>query len=208
MTAAAVVPWPGQAHRHLTQAINYADGVLDAVTAPLLSHPTPCHAWNLRRLLEHAEESLGILYEGITASRVTASPVRPPAPASGASSAAALVTAFRQRATALLHASAQADGAVPVTVGGHAVPLDCLRTVGALEIAVHAWDVSQACGQCLPIPDEPATDLLAQAFLLVPRLGRAPLFAVPAPAPPRSTSSNRLTAYLGRPARPARWDRC
>ncbi len=81
------------------------------------------------------------------------------------------------------------------------MPLDCLRTAGALEIAVHAWDISQSCGQCLPIPDEPANDLLEQARLLVPRLGRYPLFAAPAPAPPRSTSSDRLTAYLGRPVR-------
>jgi uncharacterized protein (TIGR03086 family) len=204
VTAPAAVPWPGLAHRRLTQAISYADGVLDAVTAQLLSQPTPCHAWNLRMLLEHAEESLGTLHEGITARGVAANPAQTPALASGVSSAAALASAFRQRATALRHASAQADGDVPVTIGGHPMPLDCLRTVGALEIAVHAWDISQACGQRLPIPDESATDLLTQAFLLVPRLGRQPLFAAPAPVPPRSTSSDRLTAYLGRPARPAR----
>jgi len=199
-----VAPWPGQAHRRLAQAVSYADGVLDAVTLPLLSRPTPCRAWNLRRLLEHAEESLGVLHEGITAGRVALRPARPPAPADGASSATALVSAFRQRASALLRASAHADGDVPVAIGGHAMPLDCLRTTGALEIAVHAWDISQACGQRLPIPDEPSTDLLAQALLLVPRLGREPLFAAPAPVPPWSTPSDRLTAYLGRPPRPAR----
>ena len=64
---------------------------------------------------------------------------------------------------------------------------------------MHAWDISQSCGQCLPIR-EPANDLLEQARLLVPRLRHA-LFAAPAPAPPRSTSSDRLTAYLGRPVR-------
>jgi uncharacterized protein (TIGR03086 family) len=198
VTARAATPWPGQAHRRLTQAIGYADGVLDAVTPQLLSHPTPCHAWNLRMLLEHAEESLGALHEGVTASRVAASPAQTPAPASGASSAAALVSAFRQRATTLLNASAQADSDVPVTIGGYPVPLDCLRTAGALEITVHAWDISQACGQRLPIPDEPAADLMTQALLLVPRLGRHPLFAAPAPVPPRPTFSDRLTAYLGR----------
>jgi uncharacterized protein (TIGR03086 family) len=182
----------------LTRAVTYADGVLDAVTPQLLSRPTPCHAWDLRMLLEHAEESLAALQEGITAHRVA---VRPAHPTSGASSAAALVSGFRRRATALVHASAQADGDSPVTVGGRPVLLSCLLTVGALEIAVHAWDISQACGPSLPIPDEPATELLAQARLLVPRLGRHPLFAAPAPALPRSTSSDRLTAYLGRPAR-------
>jgi uncharacterized protein (TIGR03086 family) len=202
VTAPDGAPWRGQAHHLLTRAVSYADGVLDAVTPQLLSRSTPCHAWNLRMLLEHAEESLTVLHEGVTAHRVAASldstPVRP---TSGASSAAALVSAFRQRATALLCASAQADGDFPVTIGGHPMPLDCLRTAGALEIAVHAWDISQSCGQRLPIPDESATDLLPQACLLVPRLGRHPLFAAPVPAPPRSTSSDRLTAYLGRPVR-------
>jgi uncharacterized protein (TIGR03086 family) len=203
VTAPVGAPRRGQAHHLLTRAVSYADGVLDAVSPQLLPRPTPCRAWNLRMLLEHAEESLAILHEGLTAHRVAPSPACPPAhPARGASSAAALVGAFRQRAAALLCASAQADSDLPVTVADHRMPLDCLRTTGALEIAVHAWDISQACGQRLSIPDEAATGLLAQARLLVPRLGRHPLFAAPVPAPPRCTSSDRLTAYLGRPAQP------
>jgi uncharacterized protein (TIGR03086 family) len=202
VTAPVGAPWPGRAHHLLTGAVGYADGVLDAVTPPLLSRPTPCRAWNLGMLLEHVAESLAVLHEGLTAYRVAASPACTPArPAGDASSAAALVGAVRQRAAALLGASAQADSNLPVAVADHRMPLDCLRTTGALEIAVHAWDISQACGQRLPIPDEAAADLLAQARLLVPRLGRHPLFAAPVPAPPRSTSSDRLAAYLGRPAR-------
>lgn len=213
MTASSGAPGPGHAHHLLTRAVSYADDVLDAVTAQSLFRPTLCRAWNLRMLLEHAEESLAALHEGMTAHRVAVTPPLAPAdppsgadsapadPPSGADSAAALVSAFRQRATALLHASAQVGGDVSVTIGSHSMPLDCLRTTGALEIAVHAWDISQACGERLPIPDGLATDLLAQAPLLVPHLGRHPLFAAPVPTPPRSTSSDRLTAYLGRPAR-------
>jgi uncharacterized protein (TIGR03086 family) len=194
VTAPAGEPWPGQAHRWLTEAIGYADDVLDAVTPQLLPKPTPCHAWNLRMLLEHAGESLAALYEGLTIRRVG----QAPATASGPNSAPALVSVFRQRATALLHASAQAGSDVPVIIGAHPMPLDCLRATGALEIAVHAWDVSQACGQRLPVPAGLATDLLAQALLLVPRVNRHPLFAEPAPLPAKPTPSDRLTAYLGR----------
>jgi hypothetical protein len=68
-------------------------------------------------LLEHADESLAALHEGVTARRVAASPTQ--TPASGDSSAAVLVSAFHQRATVLLDASAQADGDVLVTSGGH-----------------------------------------------------------------------------------------
>jgi uncharacterized protein (TIGR03086 family) len=202
VTGPAAAPWPAEAHDRLTQAISYADGILHAVTPQLLSRPTSCHAWNLRMHLEHADESLAALYEGVTDGWVTASPLRTSASGSGASSAAALVSAVRQHAAALLHASAQADGDAPVTIGGHPIPLHCPRTVGALEIAVHAWDISHACGQRLPIPVEQATDLLAQARLLVSRLGRHPLFAAPAPVRRRPTPSNRLTAYLGRTTRP------
>ena len=188
-----------QEHHRLVQAVSYADAVLDAVTPQLLVQPTPCRAWNLRMLLEHAGESLAALYEGFTVSRVSVSP--PQAAISGPSDAAALVSDLRARAVALLDASAAADDGAQVTIGGEAMPLGCLCTAGALEITVHAWDISQTCGQRLPIPDEAATDLLAEALLLVPSLGRYPLFAPPAPVPQGSTASDRLTAYLGRPVR-------
>ena len=127
--------------------------------------PSPCHCCpanpmpclDLRMLLAHAEESLAILHEASPPTSRRERRPRPAHPASDGSSAAALVSVFRQCATALLHASAQADVDLPVTIEGHPMPLDCLRTAGALEIAVHAWDISQSCGQCLPIPDEPPT---------------------------------------------------
>jgi len=188
----------GQEHHRLAQAVSYADVVLDAVTPQLLFRPTPCRAWNLRMLLEHACESLAALYEGFTVSQVAVT--APPAEVAGPISASTLVSAFRVRAAALLNASAEAENGAQVAIGDQSMPLSCLCTTGALEITVHAWDISQACGQCLPIPDEAATDLLAEALLLIPRLGRYPLFAAPVPLPPGSTASDRLTAYLGRPA--------
>jgi uncharacterized protein (TIGR03086 family) len=185
----------GQADHRLAQAVSYADIVLDAVTPQLLSQPTPCRAWNLRMLLEHACESLAALYEGFTVSWVAMSPAQAEV---SPSDAATLVSAFRERAAALLAASAAAGGGGQVSIGGQPMPLGCLCTTGALEITMHAWDISQACGQCLPIPDEVAADLLAEAPLLVPTLDRYPLFAAPAPVPPGSTASDRLAAYLGR----------
>ncbi|HEX3712789.1 MAG TPA: TIGR03086 family metal-binding protein [Trebonia sp.] len=199
MTVPPGPPPPGAAHELLVAAVSYADLVLDAVGPQLLSRPTPCRAWDLRTLLEHAEESVATLHEGVTEHRVALIP--PPAPARPAvCPAAVLVAAFRERAAALLAASACADGDRPVTVGGYPLPADSLRATAALEIAVHAWDISQSCGQQLPIPDEQAAGLLAQARLLVPRLGRHPMFAAPVPPLARSTPSDRLAGYLGRPA--------
>ena len=209
MTVPDAVRWPGQEHRRLAEAVGYADIVLSAVSARLLSSPTPCREWNLRMLLEHADNSVTVLLEGLTARRIAEPPAPVPSgtgpsgtvPSDTARSASDLVGAFRQRAAELLDASAQADGGSPVSVDGHPLPIDCLRTVGGLEIAVHAWDVSQACGRRLPIPEGLAADLLTPAGLLVPRLGREPLFAAPVEPPARSTSGERLIAYLGRPVR-------
>ncbi len=107
-----------QEHHRLAQAISYTDSVLDAVTPQLLFQPTPCRAWNLRMLLEHAGESLAALYEGFTVSRVAVSP--PEAESSGPGDAAAVVSDLRARAAALLDASAAADGGAQVTIGDEA----------------------------------------------------------------------------------------
>ena len=209
--------WPGQEHRRLTEAVGYADVVLDAVSTRPLSSPTPCRGWNLRMLLEHADDSLSVLLEGLTALRIAPPPaplltgtglpgtgLPVTVPPDEALTAPELIGAFRRRAAELLGASAQADGGDPVSVEGHALPIDCLRAVGVLEIAVHAWDISQACGQRLPLPEGLAAALLTQVDVLVPLLGREPLFAAPVPVPGRPTSGELLIAYLGRPGR---WER-
>jgi len=187
----------GQAHHRLTQAAGYADGVLGAVTEALLARPTPCRGWNLGMLLEHVGESLAALHEGVSAQPVALDAAFPGLDPVDRC-AATLVGTVRQRTAALLGLSARADGDAPVSVGAHPLPLDCLLTVGALEIAVHAWDISLACGQGWPIPDELAADLLTQAQVLVPRLDREPLFAAPAPVGAAGTPSDQLVAYLGR----------
>lgn len=201
MTVTEPMRWPGQEHRRLAAAVRYADVVLGAVSTRLLPSPTPCRAWNVRMLLEHADDSLAVLIEGLTVQRIAEPPAVPPPDA--ARSASDLVGALRRRAAELLDASAQADGGSQVSVDGHPLPIDCLRSVGVLEIAVHAWDISQACGQRLPVPEDLAAGLLTQVGLLVPRIGREPLFAAPVQVPARSTAGERLIAYLGRPARPA-----
>jgi uncharacterized protein (TIGR03086 family) len=196
----------GPAHQRLTQVAGYADGVLDLVTPALLPWPTPCRAWNLGMLLDHLGESLTALCEGVSAHCValSAPAARDFHPDAEHWSATTLVATVRRRAAVLLHASAQADSDALVSVGGHSMAIDCLLTVGALEIAVHAWDVAQACGQPVPIPAWAATDLLAQARVLVPPGDRAPLFAAPAPVSAQATPSDQLIAYLGRALTSAR----
>jgi hypothetical protein len=73
-----------------------------------------------------------------------------------------------------------------------------MECAGAIEIAVHGWDISRACGQHRPIPDALAASLLAVAPLLIPETGRYPLFSPPVTATAQAGPGDRLVAYLGR----------
>jgi hypothetical protein len=77
-----------------------------------------------------------------------------------------------------------------------------MAAAAALEVAVHGWDISRACGQRQPIPRALATPLLVIAPVLVPRTGRHPLFAALVTVPAMAGPSDRLAAFLGRTPRP------
>jgi uncharacterized protein (TIGR03086 family) len=178
----------------LEPAIGYALDAIQAVTPDLLSRATPCRGWDLRMLLRHASESLTALCEGACGGRVGLRPAAEDATADP-------VRTFRDRAGLLLGAWTSAPGPPEViAIADRCLPPGILAAAGALEIAVHGWDMSQACGQCRPIPALLAADLLEVASLLVPALGRDPLFAAPVAVAPMADPSDRLAAFLGRPA--------
>ena len=176
----------------LEPAIGYALDAIQAVTPDLMSRATPCRGWDLRMLLRHACESLAALCEGARGGRVDLQPAAEDATAD-------LVRTFRDRAGLLLGAWTSTTGPPEVAIADRCLPYGILAAVGALEIAVHGWDVSQACGHCRPIPPLLAVDLLEVAPLLVPPLGRHPLFAAPVAVAPMAGPSDRLAAFLGRP---------
>jgi hypothetical protein len=103
------------------------------------------------------------------------------------------------RAGLLLHAWAAARGRRPViAIADRCVTLHILADLGALELAVHGWDISRAAGRCRPIPPALASDLLEIAPRLVPVTGREPLFAAPVAMAATACPSDRLAAFLGR----------
>ena len=176
----------------LPRAIDYALGSIEAVTPDLLGRPTPCRRWDLRMLLRHTCESMTALHEGLVAGRVGLEPTPD-------ESAADPAWVFRERAYRLRDAW-QAVGGRRRDIEVVDCPLadSVMAGAGALEIAVHGWDISQACGQHRPIPPDLAFDLLALSALLVPESGRQPLFAAPAAATPAAGPSELLIAFLGR----------
>jgi len=73
-----------------------------------------------------------------------------------------------------------------------------VTSAGAIDVAVHGWDVARACGSTQPIPEQLAQDMLEISPLLVTRDDRPERFAAPIPVPPQASASDRLVAYLGR----------
>ena len=177
----------------LQRAIRYALGAIQAVTPDRLSDPTPCQDWDLRMLLRHACESVAALQEGVDTGRVALCPVRDD------EAAADPTGIFRARAIRLLDAwtNAARHGRA-IDIADQQLADTVMAGAGALEIAVHGWDISQTCGRQQPIPLDLAVELLAIASLLVPETNRHPLFAAPVAVSQTAEPSERLLAFLGR----------
>lgn len=85
-----------------------------------------------------------------------------------------------------------------IRVGGRPITATLLAQTGAIEIAVHGWDVAATCGTGRPIPPELAVDMLAVCRLIVTDATRYPMFAAPIAISHRASPGDRLVAFLGR----------
>ncbi|MDK1475771.1 TIGR03086 family metal-binding protein [Streptomyces sp. 549] len=213
-------PGPQQGAELLERAVAYALGAVARVSPPVphaplphaplphvpvpLSRPTPCQGWDLGMLLRHLNESVAALDEGARQLRVGLRP-GPEEAAQAADPAAA----FRAAAARLLGAwTAAGPGTPPLAVGGCPMAAGLVAAAGALEIAVHGWDVHRACGvtgAAGAVPTRLAAELLALAPVLVPpSVRRGDLFGPPVPVPSSAGPSERLVALLGRAPGPCR----
>ncbi len=188
----------------LAGAIGYTLGVCALVGPGEMALPTPCADWDLGMLLAHLSESMADLETVIRTGHLDLE--RPPYQAVGEP-----VETLRDRAAQLLCAAYGFSGPGFVAVGGLPVPAGLVACTGAVEIAVHGWDVSAArgsasrdragrdragCGGVRPIPAALATRMLRLGPLLV--AGREGLFAAPVDVPAQASPGDRLVGYLGR----------
>lgn len=177
----------------LERAVGYTLGSLRLVEDHLMSRPTPCHGWDLRDLLAHMNDSLAALQEAAALGEVVL----------GGSEEASdprldPVAALRDRACAIMGAWTSETGSELVSVGGRQVPSGYVTGAGAIEVAVHGWDVAVACGEQRPIPRRLADELLELCYLLVVPEDRPSRFAARVEVSPWSPSGDRLLAYVGR----------
>ena len=188
----------------LAGAIGYTLGVCALAGPHDMALPTPCADWNLAMLLAHLSASMADLETAISAGTLDLE--CPPDHAAGDP-----VEILRDRAAQLLCA-AYGYG-VPgrfVAVSGLLVPAGLVACTGAVEIAVHGWDVSVARGAAdrgrvrpvnpkepvRPIPAALASRMLGLCPLLV--AGREGLFADPVEVAAQASPGDKLVAFLGR----------
>jgi uncharacterized protein (TIGR03086 family) len=184
----------GEVTTLVEQAISYAGRSVLDVTPALLPRPTPCRGWDLEMLLMHASDSLAALHDATVTGQVALTSAAP-----DRDRAADPARTFRDRAVRLLAARAAAGHRHQVLdIGDLQLSAIAVECAGATEIAVHGWDISQACGLNRPIPDALAISLLAIAPLLIPETGRHPQFSPPVTAAAQAGPGDRLVAYLGR----------
>ncbi|MFJ6659239.1 TIGR03086 family metal-binding protein [Streptomyces sp. NPDC091377] len=175
----------------LERSLAYALGSVAGVETAGLRRGTPCADWDLGRLLGHLDDSLDALYEGLTGGAIG------PFPGAGEFSGAAC--GFRRRACAVLGAWA-AGPPDRVLIGERPLDIRVVAAVGAVEIAVHGWDVARACGQIRPLPVPLAAELLPVARSVVADEDRGVRFAAPVTVPESARADERLLAFLGRRA--------
>lgn len=176
----------------LACAIRYAEGSLRLVTPADLPRPTPCSAWNLRELLVHMNESFVVLEEAVLDRSVVLRPAALPDVGTDP------VAALRDRACRLTRSWVRSRDRGDIRVGGVPLPSGVAAAAGALEVAVHGWDVAQAVGRNRPIPQDLALELLSCADVFVTDADRPARFAAPVPAPLWAGAGERLLAGLGR----------
>src|SRR6476469_1718876 len=176
----------------LERAVGYTRTSLQLVAGTDLAAPTPCARWDLLGLLRHMNDALAAFTEAAEIGYVDLVPVR------GTDPGAELVDRLKGRACALLAAWSHHPGPGSVGVHDRALRSDLLAAAGSLEIAVHGWDVAQACGVDRPIPAGLALELLDVVPLFVHDTDRPRRFADAIDVPLHARPSSRLLAALGR----------
>lgn len=175
----------------LERAIGYALGSVHAIEPVELELPTPCRGWDLRMLLRHVSESFTALQEAVDG-RVALGSVDRGEPEDPASD-------FRLAAVRLLGSWSRTPGLERIVlIGDCPTTTTAVTAAGALEVAVHGWDISTARHRRRPIPEPLAVELLPLAHRLV--VDRTGLFDPPLVVPDGLGPAAALLAHLGRPS--------
>ncbi|TDE58216.1 TIGR03086 family protein [Nonomuraea mesophila] len=178
----------------LERSIEYAVGSLRIVTPDALCRDTPCSGWSLQRLLDHLGDALASLNEAAASRTVELCP----ASAAPRPAVANPALSVRDEATTVLGSWTALLADEPVAIGGWHVSSPVVAAVGAIEVAVHGWDVARSCGEHRPVPPVLAEELLDLAQVFVTPADRPGRFAARVGVPRTAPAQDHLLAFLGR----------
>ena len=173
----------------LAPALDYAVTSAAGIGLADLRHPSACAGWTVADALAHLTESLQCLATSLASGVVPG----PAAPRAGPVTARTLRRELGRAAVSFGAAARDLRGRRSVAVDGLPLPCHRLIVVGAVEAAVHGWDIAAR-----PIPDELAIRLLAALPLVVDDTTRRGVFADPVALAPGRPAAERLLAALGR----------
>jgi uncharacterized protein (TIGR03086 family) len=168
-----------------------------AVPEDAWHRPTPCQAWTVTQVLQHAAgDQLAFAAALSTGNGPDFDPFSP----SGtlAEPAAALLRRGLDAAeTAWAGAPADAEQ-LPSPIPPGSLPAWQAAGACALDAAVHAWDIAMATGQPSPLTPELGRALYAVATEIVEPLRAYGAYAAALPTEPGDDDVRVLLAYLGR----------
>ncbi|MFI6732136.1 TIGR03086 family metal-binding protein [Nonomuraea sp. NPDC050451] len=174
--------------------------VVGAVPAGAWHLPTPCAAWNVTQVLQHAVgDQIGF------AAALTGEPGPAFNPFEPSGELEADPAAFTEEALARsARAWAGVDrtaAEVPTPVPPHKMSPWSGSTACALDAAVHAWDIAAATGQASPLTPDLARPLLEVAMEIVEPLRAWGAYAPALGSEPGDDDVAALLRYLGRDPR-------
>jgi uncharacterized protein (TIGR03086 family) len=187
----------------LERALASTLGSLQLVTPDSMARPTPCDEWDVRALLAHMTDSLRALHETIAVGHLGLDPEAVDC-GDGPDPSSDPVGALRCLGCSLLGSWTRASEARAVTVEGRSLTSSIVAAAGAVEVAVHGWDVARACGHDRPVPAGLADELLDLCPLIVTDDDRTHRFRPSVAVSPQAAPGDRLLAFLGRDSAPRR----
>jgi len=180
----------------LTRAHTYLREVVGAVPEGAWGSPTPCSEWTVRQVLNHARLDQQAYGAAVTGGGWPDSNPFQPADALVADAETALDKVLRDVADT--YAQLPADAEEVATPLGP-LPLRLAAAAGAMDAAVHAWDIAVATGQDAPLDEELADGIWVAAERLADHLRDSfKVFAAAREVPEGGGRAEALLAFLGR----------
>ncbi|MFF2964560.1 TIGR03086 family metal-binding protein [Streptomyces sp. NPDC057963] len=180
---------------HLARTYESVGDLIAEIRPEQWKEPTPCTEWNVRDVVRHLvgmDLVFAAMLEGGPRPERGADPLGDDPVRAYRASSASLQTAFAR--PGVLERSFRG----PL---GSATGAERLQ-IRLYDLLAHGWDLAQATGISVRLPEDLAEQALAFVQVQVSAQSRAGRFAEPQPVDETAPAIDRLAAFLGRPVPP------